>query len=120
MSFADYLSRIPTGKAPSPTEDKNFVINTINDITFALIKNSLAPNGASVSKGDKKQVNYNDVINPLQKHSQRKNASCLKQHRNQSLCLTSNSPSFANSNLNSLNSKLIAITTQRNPLKETF
>ena len=122
MGFADYLSRNPTGKPPPPPtdEDKNFVINTINDITFALIKNSLAPNGASVSKADKKQVNYNDVIIPLQKHGERKNASCLKQHRNQSLCLTTNSLSFAYSNLNSFNSKLIAITTQKNPLKETF
>ena len=68
------------------------------------MKNSLAPNGASVSKADKKQVNYNDVIDPLQEHSERKNASCLKQHRNQLLCLTSNSPWFVNSNLNSFNS----------------
>ena len=59
MGFADYLSRNPTGKPPPPPteEDKKFVINTINEITFALIKNSLAANGASVSKADKKQVN---------------------------------------------------------------
>ena len=60
------------------------------------------------------------MINPLQEHSERKNASCLKQHRKQSLCLTSNSPSFVNSNLNSFNSKLIAITTRKNLFKETF
>ena len=121
MGFADYLSRNPSGKAPPPTEeDKNFVINTINELTFSLIKNNLAPFGASVAKADKKQVKCNDVINPLQNHSERKNAFCLKQHRNQSLYITSNSTAFANSNLNSHNSQLIAITTRKNRLKEIF
>ena len=57
MGFAYYLSKNPTGIPSALTdEDKNFAINTINDITFALIKNSLAPNGACNFKADKKQA----------------------------------------------------------------
>ena len=111
-----YLSRNPTGIAPAPTEeDKNFNANTINDITFALIKNSLYPNGASKFIADKKHANSIDVINPLQSHSERNNAVYLKQHRNQSAFLIANSL-----NLNSSNRKLIAVTTRKNPSKDTF
>ena len=122
MGFADYLSRNPSGNAPPPPseEDKNFVITTINEITFALIRNSITPNGASKFIADKKLVNSNDVINPLQNNSERNNAFCLKQLRNQSLYTSSIALSHINPNSNLSNSKLIAITTRKNPLKETF
>ena len=122
MGFADYLSRNPSGNAPPPPpseKDKNFVINTINE-TFALIKNSITPSGASEFIADKKLVNSNHVINALQNNSERNNAFCLKQLRNQSLYTSSIAFSHINPNSNLSNSKLIAITTQKNPLKETF
>ena len=111
---------LETPPPPPSEEDKNFVINIINDITFALIKNSITPNGASDHSADKQLVNSNDVINPLQNNSERNNAFCLKQNRIQS---RQNSPfayTYINQNSNSLNSELIAITTRKNPLKETF
>ena len=101
-------------------EDKNFVINTVNEITFALIKNSITPNGASKFIADKKLVNSNDVINPLQNNSERNNAFSLQQLRNQSLYTSSIAHSHINPNSNLSNSKLIAITTRKNPLKENF
>ena len=123
MGFADYLSRNASGNAPPPPPseaDKNFVINTINGITFALIKSSITPNGSSEFIADKKLVNSNDVINPLQNNSERNNAFCLKQLRNQSLYTSSIAFSHINPNSNLSNSKLIAITARKNPLKETF
>ena len=122
MGFADYLSRNPSGNAPPPPseEDKHFVINTISEITFALIKNSITPNGASEFIADKKLVNSNDVINPLQNDRERNNAFCLKQLRNQLLYTSSIAFSHINPNSNLSNSKLIAITTRKNPLEETF
>ena len=44
--FADYPSRNPTGDAIQPSdEEKNFVINTIDEINFRLLRNALTPNG---------------------------------------------------------------------------
>ena len=122
MSFADYLSRNPSGNAPPPSseQDKNFAINTINEITFALIKNSITRNGASEFLADKKLVNSNDVINPLQNNSEQNTAFCLKQLRNQSPYTSSIAFSLINPNSNSSNSKLIATTTRKDPHKETF
>ena len=122
MGFADYLSRNPSGNAPPPPseEDKNFVVNTINEITFIVIKNSITPNGASEFIADKRLVNSNDVINPLQNNSEQNNAFCLKQLRNQSPYTSFIAFSHINPNSNLSNSKLIPTTTQKNPLKETF
>ena len=73
MGFADYLSRNSSGKAPKPnTEDNNFVINAIDEITFNLIKNDLTPNGANVYNADTKQDNLNDVLSYNQTHSDQK------------------------------------------------
>ena len=48
MGFADNLSRNPTGEAiPLSDEDKNFVINSIEEAKFVLLRNALAPNGAN-------------------------------------------------------------------------
>ena len=122
MGFADYLSRNPSGNAPPPLHRRKIKtsINTINEITFALIKNSITPNGASEFIADKKLVNSNDVINPLQNNSEQNNAFCLKQLRNQSLYTSSIAFSHINPNSNLSKSKIIATTTRKNPLKETF
>ena len=59
MGFADYLSRNPTGKAPNPNiEDNSFVITTINEITFSLIKNNLTPNEANACNADIKKSQF--------------------------------------------------------------
>ena len=48
MGFADNLSRNPTEEAIPPSdEDKNFVINLIEEVNFFLLRNALAPNGAN-------------------------------------------------------------------------
>ena len=85
MGFADYLSRNPSGKAPKPnTEDNYFVINTIDEITFNLIKNDLTPKGANVYNADTKQDNLNDVISYNQTHIDQNNAFSLYSHSFQS------------------------------------
>ena len=61
MGFAYYLSRNPSSEAPTPSErDKNFVINTIEEIKHALLRNNLAPIGASKTTSQLSQ--QNDVI----------------------------------------------------------
>ena len=82
MGFADFLSRNPTGEAIPPTdEDKNYVINTIDEIKLFITRNSLSPNGASYSFSPKGAINStnqnthikldkNDVNNP--KHASNK------------------------------------------------
>ena len=55
MGFADYLSRNPSGVAPTPNiEDNNFVINAIDEIKLNLIKNNLTPNGVNAHSSDTK------------------------------------------------------------------
>ena len=65
MGFANYLCRNPTGAPIPPSEeDKNFVINVIDELKFTLIRNTLTPNGATKAtnqNADIKQVS-NDVI----------------------------------------------------------
>ena len=91
MGFADYLSRNPSGLAPSPnTEDNNFVINAIEEIKFNLIKNDLTPNGVNAHSSDAKQVYTNDVIYLNQTHSDQNNAFNLNTHRLQSHSFHSN------------------------------
>ena len=67
MGFADYLSRNPSGEAIQPSdEDKNIVINTIDEINFTRLRNALTPSGANETinqNADTKQAT-NDLINP--------------------------------------------------------
>ena len=69
MGFADYLIRNSSGEAIQPSDnDKNFVIKTIEEIKFKLLRYALTPNGANITtnqSADTKQVT-NDVINPKQ------------------------------------------------------
>ena len=130
MGFADYLSCNPTGKAPDPnTEDNNFVINEIiNEITFNLIKNDLTPNGANKHYADIKRVNPNDVRAQNQTHSEQNNAFSLNTHSIQLhlfhphlvIPSKSNSQKASNPSDKLHNSELVAITTQKNPGKETY
>ena len=69
MGFADYLKRNPSGEATEPSDnDKNFVINTIRELKFTVLRNALTSNGANITtkqSADTKQVT-NDVVNPKQ------------------------------------------------------
>ena len=72
MGFADYLSRNPSGDPIPPSEeDKNFVINVIDELKFTLIRNILTTNGAikaTNQNADIKQVS-NDVISSKQNNN---------------------------------------------------
>ena len=129
MGFADYLSRNPSGVAPTPNiEDNNFVINAIDEIKFNLIKNDLTPNGVNAHSSDTKQVYTNDVIYLNQTHSDQNNAFSLNTHRLQSHSVHPNllTASKFNSQIvqtiseNSINPEIVAITTRNNPNKETY
>ena len=130
MGFADYLSRNPTGEAIPPTdEDKNFVINTIEEFQLFITRNSLSPNGVSNLFSPKGAINStnqntdtkldeNDVINPKHTSNKTNNAFCLNTLTNQSHI---NSHSLnPNSNFKLLNKNIVGITTRRNPNKDTF
>ena len=90
------LSRNPTGEAIPPTdEDKNFVINTIEEFKLFITRNSLSPNGANNSFSPKGAINStnqntdiklveNDVINPKHTINKTNNAFCLNTLTNQS------------------------------------
>ena len=126
MGFADYLSRNPSGLAPSPnTEDNNFVINAIEEIKFNLIKNDLTPNKVNAHSSDAKQVYANDVIYLNQTHSGQNNAFSLNTHRLQSRSFHSNllissklnSQKVQTISANSINPEIVAITTRNNPNK---
>ena len=132
MGFADYLTRNPTGEAIQPTdEDKNFVINTIEEIKLFITRISLSPNGASNSFSPKGAINStnqytddielakNDVINPKHTSNKTNNARfCHNTLTNQSHI---NSHSLnPNSNFKLLNKNIVGITTRRNPNKDTF
>ena len=130
MGFAGYLSRNPTGEAIQPTdEDKNFVINTIEEIKLFITRNSLSPNGASNSFSPKGAINStnqntdteldkNEVINPKHTSNKTNNVFCFYTLTNQSHI---NSHSLnPNSILKLLNKNFVGITTRRNPNKDTF
>ena len=130
MGFADYLCRNPTGEAIPPTDkDKNFVINTIEEIELFITRNSLSPNRASNSFSPNGAINStnqntdikldkNDVINPKHVSNKTNNALCLNTLTNQSY---NNSHSLnPNSNYNFLNKNITGITTRRNTNKGTF
>ena len=124
MGFAEYLSTNPSGEPNLPSEeDKNFVINAIDEIKLTLLRHALAPNGANQTtnqSADTKQVS-NDVINPKQINNIASNAFGLNSIENK---LHSYSHYIHSSNSNKttfIDSKnLVAITTRQNPLRDTF
>ena len=124
MGFADYLSRNPSGDPIPPSEeDKNFVINDIDELKFTLIRNALAPNGAikaTNQNADIKQVR-NDVISSKQNNNTAPNAFCLNSIE---IKLYSDSTYINSVNPNKTSftdcANLVAITTRQNPLRDTF
>ena len=130
MGFADYLNRNLTGEAIQPTdEDKNLVINTIEEIKLFITRNSLSPNGASNSFSPKGAINStnqntdieldkNYVINPKHTSNKTNNAFCPNTLTNQSHI---NSHSLnPNSNFKLLTKNIFGITTRRNHKTDTF
>ena len=121
--FADYLSRNPSGEAIQPSEeDNNFVINTIEEIKFTLLRNALTSNGAIISSNqitDTKQ-DRNDVIIPKQSNNTTLNAFCFNLFKNKlhtSKLYIHNSNPF--NSLETNNKNLVAITTRQNHNRET-
>ena len=124
MGFADYLSRNPSGDPIPPSEeDKNFVINVIDELNFTLIRNTLTPNGAikaTNQNADIKQVN-NDVISSKQNNNTAPNAFRLNSIENK----LHSHPTYLNSlhpnkTTSTDYSILVAITTRQKPLHDTF
>ena len=118
------LSRNPSGEAIPPSdEDKNFVINTIDEIKFRLLRKALSPNGVNQTtnqSADTKQV-ANDVINPKQTSNTASNAFCLNSIENKSLSASHYIHPLNSINSNHIDSRnLVAITTRQNPLRDTF
>ena len=119
MGFADYLSRNPSSDAPSPSDrDKNFVINTIEEIKHALLRANIAPNGAT-NKNTEQNQSY-DVTSTKHTHSNKTTAFRQLPHTKQSLSplrkLNYNDQIKYTKSIQSL----VAITTRANPTKETF
>ena len=128
MGLANYLGRNLTGIVPnSSAEDNNFVIKTMREITFALIKSDLTPNGANAYSVDAKQVN-SDVINRNPTRSEQNNAFCFNTQKIQSHPLNtilvnsikSDSQKDKNVVTYPCDTEIVAITTLKNPTKETF
>ena len=124
IGFVDYLSSYPSAEPIIPSEeDKNCVINAIDEIKLSLLRNAQTPNGANKitsQSADTKQVS-NDVIHPKQINNTALNASGLNSIENK---LHSDLHYFHPRNSNNttfINSKnLVAITTRQNPLRDTF
>ena len=99
----------------------------MREITFALIKSDLTPNGANAYSVDTKQVNY-DVINRNPTRSEQNNAFCLNTQKiqlhpiNTSLVNSIKSDSQKDKNVltDPCDVEIVAITTLKNPAKETF
>ena len=103
---------------PPQKKDKNFVVNTVEEIKHALLQVNIAPNGATNKNTEQKQ-SY-DVTGTKHAHSNETTAFRQLPHTKQSL-----------SSLRKLNCKsqikhtnkienLVAITTRANPTKDTF
>ena len=133
MGFADYLSRNPTREAIQPTdEDKNFVINAIEEFKLFIARNSLSPNGAnyslspngafnSTNQNTDTKLDKNDVINPNHAYSKTNNAFCLNTLTNQSHTSSTDSNSFYFKPISKfLNKNIVGITTRRNPNIDTY
>ena len=119
IGFADYLSRNPPSDASPPSEkDKNFVINTIEEIKHALLRVNIAPNGAT-NKNTEQNQSY-DVTSTKHAHSKETTAFRQLPHAKQSL--SSLRKLNYNSQIKHTKSiqNLVAITTRANPTKDTF
>ena len=119
MGFAVYLSRNPSVKAsPESEDDEKFVINTIQEIKHAWIKHTIKPSEIAKPTGnynqlvERKQLEYNDVTHAKENTLSEQHVFCLNTAKNKLRIIEQNS--------NSLNTKLIAITTRNNPNKNTF
>ena len=116
MGFADYLKRNPSSDAPPPSiKDKNFVINTIEEIKHALLRANIAPNGATNKNTEQKQ-SY-DVTSTKRAHSNETTA--FRQLPNTKQSLASLRKLNYNSQIKHTRSiqSLVAITTRANPTK---
>ena len=120
MGFADYLSSHPScPAAPTYEDDKKFVVHTIQEIKHAILKQNIAPFGASKPTGDynqseSKNLNeQNDVTHTKQNTHTKESAFCHSKLINKSLYSL---PNFTTQNY----FQLIAITTCTNPNKNTF
>ena len=119
LGFADYLSRDPSSDAPSPSDrDKNFVINTIEEIKHALLRANIAPNGAPNKNAEQKQ-SY-DVTSTKHAHSNKTTAFRQVSHTIQSLSPLRKLNYNAQIKHTKSIQNLVAITTRANPTKETF
>ena len=109
----------PIIRRTSPSDrDKNFVINTIEEIKHALLRANIAPNGATNKNTEQKQ-SY-DVTSTKHAHSNETTAFRHSPHTKQSL--SSLRKINYNSQIKHTRSiqNLVAITTRANPTKETF
>ena len=119
MGFADYLSRNPSSDAPPPSDrDKNFVINTIEEIKHELLRANIAPNGATNKNTEQKQ-SY-DVTSTKHAHSNKTTAFRQLPHTKRSLSSLRKLNYNAQIKHNRSIQNLVAITTRANPTKETF
>ena len=119
MGFADYLNRTPSSDAPPPSDnDKNFAINTIEEIKDALLRANIAPNGA-INKNTEQKQSY-DVTSTKHSHSNETTAFRQLPHTKQSF--SSLRKLIYNSQFKHTRSiqNLVAITTRANPTKDTF
>ena len=117
MGFADYLSRHPSSDPPTPSDrDKNFLINTIEEIKHALLRNNLAPIGAINTTSHLSR--NNDVINAKHSRTNKNSALC---HFPRYIQLPSSLHKL-NTQFKQFNSNknLVAITTRANPTNDTF
>ena len=115
MGFADYLSRNPSGKPSSESEDdQKFVINTIHEIKHIFKPSEIVKPTCNHSQlAERKQLEHNDVTHAKENTLIEQHAFCLNTAKNKSLITEQNSNSHNNT-------KLIAITTRNHPNRNTF
>ena len=119
MGFADYLSRNPSG-APSSTneDDEKFVINLIEEMKHAILKQSINSFGSNKPTGNSNQSESsiqnerNDVNHAKENTHTKENAFCHSNSKSKSL--------LSHSLLTRIKPKLIAITTRARPKLNTF
>ena len=120
MGFAEYLSRHPLG-SPTPIneDDEKFVINLIDEIKHAFLKQNINPLGSNKPTGkfnqseSSVQNERNDVTNTKENTHTIESAFCHINSRNK-LLLSSHSL------LSRIKPKLIAITSRARPKLNTF
>ena len=119
MGFADYLSRNPSG-APSPIneDDEKFVINLIEEMKHAILKQSInsfgsnEPTGNSNQSESSTQNERNDVTHTKENTHTKESAFCHIKSKTKS--------PFSHSLLTKIKPKIIAITTRARPKLNTF